>query len=58
MKPFESFLAEQLKDYVTYRTNIGFAVKTTIFFLKNFDQYVNEKNATWKSFTPSFFIEF
>ena len=58
MKPFKSFLAEQLKDYIEYRINIGFAVKTTIFYLKNFDRYVKEKKATWRSFTPSFFIEF
>ncbi|MCK5350839.1 MAG: tyrosine-type recombinase/integrase, partial [Desulfobacula sp.] len=58
MKSFKSFLAKQLKDYVEYRINTGFAVKTTIFYLKNFDQYVKEKNATWQSFTPSFFIEY
>ena len=58
MKPFESFLAKQLKDYIEYRINTGFAVKTTIFYLKNFDRYVKEKNATWQSFTPSFFIEY
>ena len=58
MIPFESFLAEQLKDYLEYRINTGFAVKTTIFYLKNFDQYVKEQNATWQSFTPFFFIEY
>jgi integrase/recombinase XerD len=58
MEFFKSFLAEQLKDYVEYRINTGFAVKTTIFYLKNFDQYVKEKNATWQSFTPLFFIEY
>jgi integrase/recombinase XerD len=58
MKPFESFLAEQLKDYIEYRINTGFAVKTTIFYLKNFDRYVKEKKATWQSFTPLFFIEY
>ncbi len=58
MKPFKSFLAKQLKDYVEYRINTGFAVKTTIFYLKNFDRYVKEKNAIWQSFTPSFFIEY
>ncbi len=58
MISFESFLAEQLKDYLEYRINTGFAVKTTIFYLKNFDRYVKEKNATWQSFTPSFFIEY
>jgi len=58
MKPFESFLAEQLKEYLEYRINTGFAVKTTIFYLKNFDRYVKEKNATWQSFTPFFFIEY
>jgi len=58
MKPFESFLAEQLNDYIKYRINTGFAVKTTIFYLKNFDRYVKEKKATWTSFTPSFFIEY
>ena len=58
MKPFESFLAERLKDYIEYRINTGFAVKTTIFYLKNFDRYVKEKKATWQSFTPLFFIEY
>lgn len=58
MKPFESFLAEQLKDYIEYRINTGFAVKTTIFYLRNFDRYVKGEKATWQSFTPSFFIEY
>jgi integrase/recombinase XerD len=58
MKLFESFLTEQLKDYIEYRINTGFAIKTTIFYLKNFDRYVKEKNATWQSFTPSFFIKY
>ncbi|MCK5097806.1 MAG: site-specific integrase, partial [Desulfobacteraceae bacterium] len=58
MKPFESFLAEQLKDYIEYRTHVGFAIKTTISYLKNFDRYVKAKKATWQSFTPLFFIEY
>lgn len=58
MKPFESFLAEQLNDYVKYRVNNGFAVKTTVFYLRNFDRYVKEKKSTWQSFKPFFFLEY
>lgn len=58
MIPFESFLAEQLNDYVNYRVSHGLAVKTTVFYLRNFDRYVKEKKATWQSFKPSFFLEY
>jgi len=58
MKPFESFLAVQLNDYIKYRVNNGFAIKTTAFYLRNFDRYIKEKKATWQSFKPSFFLEY
>lgn len=58
MIPFESFLAEQLNDYVNYRVSNGLAVKTTVFYLRNFDRYVKEQKATWQSFKPSFFLEY
>jgi integrase/recombinase XerD len=58
MKPFESFLSEQLNDYLKYRVNNGFAVKTTVFYLRKFDRYVKEKKSTWQSFKPFFFLEY
>jgi len=58
MKRFNSFLAEQMEDFIEYRLQLGYSVKQTVHYLKVFDRYVIEKNTTWASFNPLFFLEF
>ncbi len=58
MKRFKSFLAEPMEDFIEYRLQLGYSVNATVHYLKIFDRYVVEKNITWASFNPLFFLEF
>ena len=58
MKHFKSFLTEQMEDFIEYRLQLGYSVKAMVHHLKVFDRYVIEKNTTWLSFNPLFFLEF
>jgi hypothetical protein len=46
MKPFNSFLATQIVDYVAYRRSLGFSTKSLECQLRAFDRYLakREKN--------------
>lgn len=57
MKNFESFLAPQLNEYLTYRNSLGYRVKITRFHLMLFDQYLRKTNADLDSLKPFFFLE-
>ena len=56
MKPFESFLAPQLNEFVGYRESLGYETKRRRYHLRAFDQYVQQTAADWSSFQPSFFL--
>jgi len=56
MKPFESFLAPQLDDYLTYREGLGYALRPCRDHLRLFDRYVQQSGADWNSLHPSFFL--
>jgi integrase/recombinase XerD len=58
MKPFESFLAKQIEEYLTYRQNLGYKDQTLRSRLRSFDRYLKKNNSEWDSFTPSFFLTF
>ena len=58
MKDFKSFLTEPMEHFIEYRLLLGYSVKPMVYYLKVFDRYVVEKNATWASFSPLFFLEF
>jgi len=57
MKPFESFLAPQLNEYVSYRENLGYSVKPLRDHLRLFDRYLSWTRADWDCLQPSFFLE-
>ena len=57
MKPFKSFLAPKLNEFLIYRQNLGYSLDTIRFHLLLFDRYVMEKNAGWHSFQPGFFLD-
>ncbi|HIJ36419.1 MAG TPA: tyrosine-type recombinase/integrase [Deltaproteobacteria bacterium] len=57
MKPFESFLAPKLNEFLMYRQSLGYSLDTIRYHLRLFDRYVMEKNAGWHSFQPGFFLE-
>ncbi len=57
MKSFESFLAKQLEEYISYREKLGYAEKNIRYPLFVFDNYLKQQNATWDSLQPLFFLE-
>ena len=57
MKPFESFLAPQLTEYLTYRQGLGYTLMPTRAQLLAFDRYLIQTQAAWTSFEPAFFLE-
>jgi len=58
MKRFESFLAEQIEDFIEYRVQLGYSDRMLLCSLRVLDRYLIEKNVTWTSFDPLFFIRF
>ena len=57
MKPFESFLAPQLNDYLAYRQNQGYATKASQSHLLIFDRYLKDKKADWNCLQSCFFLD-
>jgi len=57
MKNFESFMAPQLEEFLAYRENMGYPIKTYRSYLNIFDRYLKEKKAEWNSLCPGFFLE-
>jgi len=58
MKRFKSFLAEPMEDFIEYRLQLGYSANMMFYSLQLFDRHMVEKNATWASFDPLFFIRF
>jgi hypothetical protein len=56
MKPFESFLAPHLNDYLAYREGLGYAKQPCYDYLRLFDRYARESGADLSSLDPSFFL--
>jgi site-specific recombinase XerD len=57
MKPFESFLAQQMEEFLTYRESLGYRVKNDKTALHTFDRYLVENNGDSKMLEPAFFLE-
>ena len=57
MKPFESFLAAQLEEYLSYRKSLGYLIMPARSHLLTFDRYLREIGADWDIFQPAFFLE-
>jgi integrase len=58
MKPFKSFLAEQMDDFIAYRSQLGYSNTSMIYCLRVLDRCVAEKQVTLASLDPLFFIRF
>jgi len=56
MKPFESFLAPHLNDYLAYREGLGYASQPCTDHLRRFDRYLHQSGADLSSLDPSFFL--
>jgi len=57
MKPFESFLAPKLQEFIAYRLSLGYAKRGIRSALLSFDQYLKEQQAEGILLPPSFFLE-
>jgi site-specific recombinase XerD len=57
MKNFESFLAPQLNQFITYRQNLGYSIKPMRSYLLRFDRYVKDQKIKPGILQPSFFLE-
>ncbi len=57
MKPFESFMAKELQQYVAYRKQLGYAKKQLRKGLFAFDRYLKQQNADWDQLNPAFFLQ-
>jgi integrase/recombinase XerD len=58
MKPFESFIASRMKEYITYRKDLGYKTAGLQSSLRHFDLYVQQNASHWDAFTPLFFLRF
>lgn len=56
MKPFKSFLAPQLEEFLAYRESLGYATRGYRSYLNIFDRYLKETKADWHSLHPAFFL--
>jgi len=57
MKPFESFMAQNLEQYVTYRQQLGYSMKSIQSRLSAFDRYLKQQNTCRDLMQPSFFLQ-
>jgi hypothetical protein len=56
MNRFESFLAQQFEDYMTYRQQLGYDTDNLRWALKTVDRYLVTQNAGPTDLTPAFFL--
>ena len=56
MNRFESFLAQQFEDYMTYRRQLGYDTENLRWALKTFDRYLISQNADASELTAAFFL--
>ena len=57
MKPFESFFASQLDDFIIHRQSQRYVIKAFRSHLLIFDRYLKGKGADESNLQPSFFLE-
>ena len=63
MKPFESFLAQKMQEYITYRQSLGYTIKNIGSNLRHLDRYLKQTEAGGTDFKsvplrPLFFLDF
>ena len=56
MKYFESFLAEQMEDFLKYRLNMGYDGRNLLAVLRQFDHYLKKAMPEPGPLSPEFFL--
>jgi len=57
MKPFESFLAPQMQEFIAYRQNLGYHIRPSLSHLRTLDRYLKEQNIEKSLLPASFFLQ-
>ena len=57
MKPFESFMATRLEEFLGYRKYLGYKLRGFTSHLRAFDRYLKEKEGKEKLLSPSFLLK-
>lgn len=57
MRPFESFLADKMEEFLAYRQTLGYSQSARTSLLV-FDRYLQEKQFDWQDLHPGLFLEF
>jgi site-specific recombinase XerD len=57
MRPFESFLAPELEEYIQHRASLGYNDRNQKSLLRPFDRYLKENEFNWDSLEPKLFLE-
>ena len=57
MKPFESFLAPLMEEFLIHRKTLGYEIRQFRSHLGIFDRYIAENNSEPEVFSPDFFLE-
>ena len=57
MKPFESFLAPQMQEFIAYRKHLDYQTRHSKSHLKTLDRYLKEQKIEKNLLTPSFFLQ-
>jgi site-specific recombinase XerD len=57
MRPFESFLAPELEEYIQHRVSLGYNGRNQRSLLRPFDRYLKENEFNWDSLEPKLFLE-
>ena len=52
MKPFESFLAPEMEEYIQHRVSLGYNGRNQRSLLRPFDRYLKENEYSWDSIEP------
>ncbi|KPA10993.1 integrase/recombinase XerD [Candidatus Magnetomorum sp. HK-1] len=58
MSKFNSFLAQDIDNFIRYRKDIVYTYDRYKKFFTSFDRYVKEKDVNLNDITPTFFLEF
>ena len=56
MKPFESFLAGHIQQFITYRKSLGYQISSSRSYLKTFDRYLKDNRIEPGLLPPAFFL--
>jgi site-specific recombinase XerD len=57
MRPFESFLAPKMEEYIQHRVSLGYNSRNLRSLLSPFDRYLKENEYCWDSIEPKLFLE-